>query len=143
LKRTSRVWQSVLLTVCMLLGNPAMSASEQVMPQAVSQPKKMAPMTVLVMMQAESDVLAKWQSKQQNDAAGAQPAASLLSIYGVLPQLRATVLVNGREVVFEQGRKLPLNLQKSSLRLRLIKPPCVSFAQGAKLQTVCLPRTGL
>jgi len=105
-------------------------------------PEASEPLTVLAMIKTESDVLAKWQAKQNEVAARARPAPSLLGIYGVGLQLRATVLVNGREVVFEQGRPRPVMPQVSSLRLRYIKPPCVSFAQGAQRQTLCLSRVG-
>jgi len=99
-------------------------------------------LTVLAMIKAENDVLARWQAEQNRVALRARPKPSLLSIYGVLPQLRATVLVNGREVVFEQGRTRPLHPKKSSLRLRHIKPPCVSFVQGRRSRTLCLSRVG-
>ena len=103
------------------------------------------PLTVLAMIKAESDYLAKWQAQQRKLTARARPAPSLLSIYGVLPQLRATVLVNGREVVFEQGQTRPVQVQgahRGSLRLRYIKPPCVSFVHQAKRRTLCLPTVG-
>lgn len=98
------------------------------------------PLTVLAMIKAENDVLAQWQAKQRKVSARARPKPALLAIYGVMPQLRATVMVNGHEVVFEQGRREPLQPQASTLRLRQIKPPCVSFTQGARLERVCLSR---
>lgn len=101
-----------------------------------------APMTVLAMIKTENDVLAQWQAARNKVAARKRPKPTLLSIYGVLPQLRATVLIDGREVVFEQGRKQPLFPQTNALRLRLIKPPCVSFTRRARLETVCLSRVG-
>ena len=103
------------------------------------------PLTVLAMIKAESDYLAKWQAQQLKRTARVRPAPSLLSIYGVLPQLRATVLVNGREVVFEQGQTQPVQVhgaQRGSLRLRYIKPPCVSFVHQAKRRTLCLSTVG-
>lgn len=103
------------------------------------------PLTVLAMMKAETDYLAQWQAKQRKIAARARPAPALLSIYGVLPALRATVLVNGREVVFAQGQRRPLTAYSphiGSLRLRYIKPPCVSFTQGARRRTLCLAKAG-
>jgi len=106
-------------------------------------PKK--PMTVLAMMKVESDYLAKWQAEQRKLAVRRRPGPSLLSIYGVLPQLRATVLVNGHEVVFEQGQKRPVAAHArhtGSMRLRYIKPPCVSFVHQARRQTLCLPKVG-
>jgi hypothetical protein len=104
-----------------------------------------APLTVLAMMKAESDYLAKWQAQQRKLTARARPAPSLLSIYGVLPQLRATVLVNGHEVVFAQGQKRPVAAHAShagALRLRYIKPPCVSFMHHTRRRTLCLPKVG-
>ena len=103
------------------------------------------PLTVMAMIKAESDYLAKWQAQQRKLTARARPAPSLLSIYGVLPQLRATVLVNGREVVFEQGQTRPVQVHgahRGALRLRYIKPPCVSFVHQAKRRTLCLPMVG-
>lgn len=102
-----------------------------------------ASMTVLAMLKVESDVLARWRDQKSKVSSPTPPKPSLISIYGVLPQLRASVMVNGREVVFEQGRKHPVHPRTSALSLRQIKPPCVSFAQGGELQTVCLRRVGL
>ncbi len=121
----------------------APAAAALVAPQAPAEAvKQVAPMTVLAMIKAESDVLATFEVQQKKVAARARPKPALLSIYGVLPQLRATVLVNGREVVFEQGRKHPIYPQTSAMRLRHIKPPCVSFTHHARPQTVCLSRVG-
>lgn len=100
------------------------------------------PMTVLAMIKAETDVLAQWRAERNKAASRAHPKPALLSIYGVLPQLRATVLIDGREVVFEQGRTLPLSPITRTFRLRHIKPPCVSFTRGSRPQTVCLSRVG-
>jgi len=103
------------------------------------------PLTVLAMIKAESDYLAKWQAQQRKRTARVRPAPSLLSIYGVLPQLRATVLVNGSEVVFEQGQTRPVQVHgahRGSLRLHYIKPPCVSFVHQAQRRTLCLPTVG-
>lgn len=119
---------------------PGTQASSPQQDSQVTQP--IAPLTVLAMIKAENDVLAQYQAAQTKVAARARPKPALLSIYGVLPQLRATVLVNGHEVVFEQGRKQPLHPQMSGLRLRHITPPCVSFTQNAMPQTVCLSRVG-
>ena len=116
------------------------------MPAAASNRSANAkPLTVLAMIKAESDYLTKWQAQQRKLTARARLMPSLLSIYGVLPQLRATVLVNGREVVFEQGQVRPVATHaghRDALRLRYIKPPCVSFVHQAKRQTLCLPKVG-
>jgi len=103
------------------------------------------PLTVLAMLKAETDYLAQWQAKQRKVAARKRPAPALLSIYGVLPALRASVLVNGHEVVFAQGQSRPLTAYSQHtgrLRLRYIKPPCVSFVHGARRRTLCLPKAG-
>lgn len=119
-------------------------AQPQFQPQSTRKPvaTQPIPMTVMAMLKVESEVFAKWQAAQNKVALRARPKPSLVSIYGVLPHLRASVLVNGREVVFEQGRKQPLYPQATSLRLRQIKPPCVSFVEGTRPQTVCLSRVG-
>lgn len=133
----TKVFKVVVVWGCMLLAMPSMSVHAN-----AAGGQAIKPLTVLAMMKAESDFLAKWQAQKSKVVARARPKPSLISIYGVVPQLRATVLLNGREVVFEQGRRHPLHPQTNSVRLRNIDPPCVSFFHGAKLETVCMSRVG-
>ena len=134
---------SLLTGVVGLVGIVGMAVLTPAVAGKVPVTKK--PMTVLAMMKVESDYLAKWQAEQRKLAVRRRPGPSLLSIYGVLPQLRATVLVNGHEVVFEQGQNRPVAAHAGhtgSMRLRYIKPPCVSFVHQARRQTLCLPKVG-
>lgn len=144
LKAINRLmWAIAVITGALLLlsAKPAL-AHESVAEQTQTPSTPNPPMTVLAMIKAETQVLENLQAEKNKVSARARPAPLLLSIYGVLPQLRAVVLIEGREVVFEQGRQDPLYPAASSVRLRRIKPPCVSFAQNAQVRTVCLPKVG-
>lgn len=136
MKRT-RLLEVIAICSCMLLTIPLTSVHAKGVDEQTTKP-----LTVLAMLKAESDLLAKWQAQKNKVVARTRPKPSLLSIYGVMPQLRATVLLDGREIVFEQGREHPLQPKTKSVRLRNIKPPCVSFFHGRKLETICMSRVG-
>lgn len=100
------------------------------------------PMTVAAMLRLESELIAKQLATKRNTPARAKAKPILVSIYGVATELQAVVRINGVDVVFEQGRRQPLTPHSSSVRLRHIKPPCVSFVLNAQHQTLCLSVKG-
>jgi hypothetical protein len=100
------------------------------------------PMSIWGMLQLESNLLAKQHDALNKNQARQKPAPALLSIYGVAAGLHAVVRVDGREVLFQQGRLKPVMPNTSALKLRYIKPPCISFVHGSRRKTLCLTPKG-
>jgi hypothetical protein len=100
------------------------------------------PMSVLGMLQLESNLLSKQHDALSKNQARQKPAPALLSIYGVAAGLHAVVRVDGHEVLFQQGRLKPVMPYTGALKLRYIKPPCVSFVHGSRRKTLCLTAKG-
>ena len=101
------------------------------------------PVTVLsvqAMAKMESEAMKALhrQAERRRKPVRRQPV--LLAIAGVLPELRASVLVDGLPVLFQQGQVKPLDGSAMTRRMRLqqIKPPCVTFVDAGKPHRVCL-----
>lgn len=109
--------------------------------QSVSAEGPAATVTVRAMLQLESDYLKQRSESQVRKKALPKPA--LISIYGVMPRLWATVRLADQDIVFEQGRARPIRPATSALRLRRIKPPCVWLTQHGQRRTLCLRQAGL
>lgn len=91
------------------------------------------------MVQLESEMIAKQLALKSHHPARVKARSELVSIYGIANELQAVVRINGVDVVFAQGFAQPLTPHRSPLRLRYIKPPCVSYVQHAQHRTICLP----
>ena len=96
-------------------------------------------MTVEVMAKIESDALAQVYQRATKLAQPSRPAPKLLAIHGVQPVLQAQLWIDGTLVLFEQGQTKPLVAHVKGLRLRTIKPPCVSFDIRGQPYRLCLP----
>ncbi len=97
-------------------------------------------LTVQVMAKMESDALEKMYRQAAQRAKPQRPAPKLLAIHGVLPTLQAQLWVDGAFVLFEQGQTNPIAARARGLRLRAIKPPCVSFDNRGQRHRLCLPQ---
>ena len=99
--------------------------------------------SIQAMLKFESDLLSRRQALLEEKKRPKVPKASLIAIFGVLPKLHATVLVGNQEVTFVQGQGKPLIPANSPLRLRYIKPPCISLKQQGRHEILCLKQVGL
>jgi len=97
-------------------------------------------LTIQVMAKMESDALEQVHRLATQRAKPASPAPKLLAIHGVLPVLQAQLLVDGAFVLFQQGQTNPVAAYAKGLRLRAIKPPCVSFDNRGQRHRLCLPQ---
>uniref|UniRef100_UPI00404715BC hypothetical protein n=2 Tax=Orrella sp. TaxID=1921583 RepID=UPI00404715BC len=95
-------------------------------------------MTVQVMAKMESDALDQVYRQATQRAKPTRPAPRLLAIHGVLPVLQAQLWVDGALVLFQQGQTNPISARAKGLRLRAIKPPCVSFDNRGQRHHLCL-----
>lgn len=90
------------------------------------------------MAKMESDALEQMNRQAAQLAKPKRSAPKLLAIHGVLPVLQAQLWVDGAVVWFEQGQTHPIAAHAKGLRLRAIKPPCVSFInRGNGIVCVC------
>lgn len=126
----------LLAMAWILLASKGVSADTQSRPSM---------MTIQTMAKMESDALAqiRWQSERARQPTQLKP--QLLAIHGVLPDLQASLLVDGSPVIFRQGQVKPVQDQstRGQLRLRHIKPPCVSYVDRGRPQRLCLPKDQL
>lgn len=97
-------------------------------------------LTVQVMAKMESDALEQRNRQAAQLAKPKRSAPKLLAIHGVLPVLQAQLWVDGAFVWFEQGQTHPIAAHAKGLRLRAIKPPCVSFSHRGQRHHLCLPQ---
>jgi len=97
-------------------------------------------LTIQVMAKMESDALEQVQRLATQRAKPPRPAPKLLAIHGVLPVLQAQLWVDGAFVLFQQGQINPIAAHAKGLRLRAIKPPCVSFDNRGQRHRLCLPQ---
>jgi len=97
-------------------------------------------LTVQVMARMESDALEKVYRQATQRAKPPRPVPKLLAIHGVLPVLQAQLWVDGAFVWFQQGQTNPIAARAKGLRLRAIKPPCVSFDNRGQRHHLCLPQ---
>ena len=101
------------------------------------------PVTVLsvqAMAKMESEAMQELHRQAERRRKPVRHQPVLLAIAGVLPELKASVLVDGSPVLFKQGQSKPLNgsIMTRRLSLQQIKPPCVSFVDAGKPHRVCL-----
>ena len=99
-------------------------------------------MTVQAMAKMESQALEQVHRQAKQGLKPARPAPKLLAIHGVLPALQAQLLIDGVPVLFEQGQVKPVDTLARGLRLRSIKPPCVSFYDRGQSHRLCLSEVG-
>lgn len=97
-------------------------------------------LTIQVMAKMESDALEQVNRLATQRAKPPRPAPKLLAIHGVLPVLQAQLWVDGAFVLFQQGQTNPIAANAKGLRLRAIKPPCVSFDNRGQRYRLCLPQ---
>lgn len=97
-------------------------------------------MTVQTMAKMESDALAQIRQQAARVREPSRPKPQLLAIHGVLPDLQASLLVDGSPVLFRQGQSRPIQARENRgrLRLRHIKPPCVSYVDRGRPHRLCL-----
>ena len=95
-------------------------------------------LTIQVMAKMESDALEQVHRLATQRAKPLSPAPKLLAIHGVLPVLQAQLWVDGAFVLFQQGQTNPIAAHAEGLRLRAIKPPCVSFDNRGQRHRLCL-----
>lgn len=100
-------------------------------------------MTVQAMAKMESQALAQVYQQAKREAKPAPPAPKLLAIHGVLPMLQAQLWIDGGLVLFQAGQTKPVAATTKGLRLRAIKPPCVSFDKRGQRHRLCLSKAGL
>lgn len=117
-------------------------ASKGVFADTQSRPSMM---TIQTMAKMESDALAQIRRQSERARQPTQLKPQLLAIHGVLPDLHASLLVDGSPVIFRQGQVRPVQDQSSRgrLLLRHIKPPCVSYVDRGRPQRLCLPKDQL
>ncbi len=99
-----------------------------------------AVLTIQAMAKMESEAIQELQEQAERERKPIRRQPMLLAIVGVVPELKASVLVDGAPVLFQQGQAKPLDglESKRRLRLRQIKPPCVSFFDNGQPRRVCL-----
>lgn len=124
--------QGRLLKLCLLTGlvlEPTRALSLATQP---------TPMTLSVFAQQEADRFAA--QLAQLKAVSRTPIVpnELLSIHGVVPELQATLLLEGETLLLPRGARQRLAKSRRWVHLRRIRPPCVSLTLGGQQQTLCL-----
>lgn len=97
-------------------------------------------MTVQAMAKMESDALVQVHRLAAQRAKPPAPVPKLLAIHGVWPDLQAQLWIDGAFVLFQKGQANPIAPRVKGLRLRAIKPPCVSFDNRGHRHRLCLPQ---
>jgi hypothetical protein len=106
------------------------------------------PITVLAMIDQELAWLKTQKERAQRmrkaqkegQSGGASEGSYLVSIVGVEPHLQATVRLNGKSILFQQGVVQPIEPAGVRIHLHQIKPPCVVLVSHKKRHTFCLPK---
>jgi hypothetical protein len=101
-------------------------------------------LTVQAMAKMESDAIQELRQQAERERIPIRPPSVLLAIVGVAPDLKASVLVDGSPVLFQQGLSKPVHgpTNRRHLKLRHITPPCVFFVDRGRSRRLCLrPKT--